>query len=373
MGIPLTPQEMVRTVPPAENAAPIYARAIVAYTSIGEPKLAGFRSPRSTASELAEHGKLVLKHAPTLKLVEEASRKPFCEWNRDWSLGPFLLFPERGSLFGFAKLIASKAYLESELGDFESAFRWLQTGLRSAHQTREPGDHWTTIRCEEVILAEFQHLLNEHGDSARFRLLAHKFLANLGSLPSLREDVKGNLVSARVALKGLAEARPGFEMNSMSHGGPSYEDQAVTYTMRLGSVRSSVEARVLKHFRQQIEAMSARTYAQRQQRAIALDQRMESDRSWHGRIAGFFSPSFEPASAAYVRLDANRRLCRSALELWDIKAVSGAFPLQENRSWLQTLQPRAKHEGQRRSTEGLFDSLGRRRVLSPIEIGKSRA
>ncbi len=328
MGIPLTPEEMVRTVPPAENAAPIYARAIITFKSIGQPEINGFRSTTLTKEERASYRKLILEHSPTLALIEEASRKPFCEWNRNWVMGPFLVFTEFPSMKAFGKLMVSKAYLEAESGQFEAAIHWLETGRKLARHAREPSliAMFVSLSIELAILAEFQQLLKEHGASANFRRAANKFLLDPGSLPSIREAMKGEVVSHRVVIAGLAEGRPGYEWDSTGGHGPTHEDQVISYMFRIDSIRTSIEARVLMHYRQQIEAIGQGGFRKELAASADMDKNLTADQSWSGRIVSEIFPVYHYSGEAVTKLEATRRLCRSGLDLWEIKAKTGAFP-----------------------------------------------
>ncbi len=330
LGIPTTPGEFVRNVPLQQNAAPIYQRALTVSKALGSTKIQSFRGTSIKPEELVEYRRYVIDQAPALDLVREASEKPDCSWNRDWSLGPLLLLPEYAELKGFGKLAASRAYLEAESGNYEASMQWLMVGRRVASHAREP----ILIAClvsvaiDSIMLNEFQQQLCQYGDKPAFRVAAAKFLEQPVPLPSVREGMKGEVMLVRTTMAGIEQGRKGFDPSAMFGFGtePDAQTKAYMYAFRFPFVRAAIEAKSLKRYREMFEAIGEGGFKKEQQVMADLDTKIIADRSLLGTLAGIFYPVFAQAGQAMTRLEAQRRISKAALDIWDLKAKAGVFP-----------------------------------------------
>jgi hypothetical protein len=101
-------------VPPEQNAAPIY-RQLDAYlkqnptgkTSSVVRRLLNRTPP--TPVELARGRALIAQRAQFFKLIHEAAARPRCDFQRDWSLGPDILFPEYARMRDAVRWLVGRA------------------------------------------------------------------------------------------------------------------------------------------------------------------------------------------------------------------------------------------------------------------------
>jgi len=100
-GIPLALWDLERPLPPPErNAAPLYeqlARLLNQRPLDGTLEEAALRlgsHHRDASGDVAAARKLLLELQDVLALVHQATDRPFCVFQRDWSLGPAMDLPK---------------------------------------------------------------------------------------------------------------------------------------------------------------------------------------------------------------------------------------------------------------------------------------
>lgn len=114
------------------NAAPLYWQAISSLPKLddAERKLLDNRKGKPTDAERA----LVARAEPALKLLEEASRGDFCDWNLDLSKGPSLALPHLASLRELARL----ALLKARVSEAHTAVSQCESVFRLARHASKP-------------------------------------------------------------------------------------------------------------------------------------------------------------------------------------------------------------------------------------------
>ncbi|MBI5706176.1 MAG: hypothetical protein HZC36_04210 [Armatimonadetes bacterium] len=150
LGIPLTPQDM-RPHPPIadkDNAAPLYRQAIAAIQAeIPNFERVRYQMPSEVMDWVADplethHAELAAsfkKFDPAIKLLEEGSKRPHCDFERDFSKGPNLLFPEFADMKAMAKLVGARGLFHARRGHTREAIEDFDTVSRvAAHVGEEP-------------------------------------------------------------------------------------------------------------------------------------------------------------------------------------------------------------------------------------------
>src|SRR5665213_797020 len=126
-GLPTTAAEFAATIAPAkpeENAAPLYRELPAAFKPLGdfpttEAKLLNDPSAKNLAA-----AKAVIQNAKAcFAIIDEATAKPKCWFNRDWSDGAAVLLPEYASLKEAAKLLAMRGTVAADEGRVGDALK----------------------------------------------------------------------------------------------------------------------------------------------------------------------------------------------------------------------------------------------------------
>lgn len=161
-GIPLSASDLVREIPPEQNAAPILKRAFAAMDKLTKADIDALQPPNSP--QAISDPKLLLNPAaraairkaqPALNLLEEASKLPHCSFDHDPDHGPLELYPEWGSMKKLCRYAAFSAYLHAADGDVAAALRDLRIGASTSRFLAEEGSLLGTNvagACERIVL-----------------------------------------------------------------------------------------------------------------------------------------------------------------------------------------------------------------------------
>lgn len=348
--IPTTPEEMRRAVDANMNAAPQYRLAIEALRRHGRSAPAPPTSSTSTSVDQVltpPYREWVEANAETLGILETAAAKPLCDFNRAWEKGANLLLPEFVEMKSFVKLAVAKSRYAADAHDYKNSFHWLEVARRVGVHAREPLliGQLVAIACESITLAELQRQIYAHGSDANFRTCARQYMTQMGDLASLRDGLKGEAMFTHVTMAQLASGT--MQMSDLVHlsdggGAPSNEpglsERLLVMGFKLPGVRQDAEAKVLGSYRRTVERIGTdpNDYKKVLEGSSKLDQTfMDQDRTLSGQMAGIFVPVFSQAGVAIAKMEVNRRLTLCGLELFEIKAKTGAFPtsLPASASW----------------------------------------
>lgn len=132
---------MVRNIPEADNAAPLYQQAmniVRALNSEGTPVYQASIHRDRLSFLMASYVKSL---DSVMGIVERASAKPDCYFNRNWSQGDQLLLPEFAELKRFAKAAAYTARLASRKGDWKAALPLGRSGIPDCQTCRRTPAH----------------------------------------------------------------------------------------------------------------------------------------------------------------------------------------------------------------------------------------
>jgi len=129
-------------VPEAENAAPLYLKA----ADLVEPKGGGGLKPPDAYSakglpspaDLKALAEFVSHFGEAADLVREATQRPKCRFDTDWSDPPAALFPHLARMRAVARFTAAEAMVESYRGHQAEAVDRLRMGfVASRHASSE--------------------------------------------------------------------------------------------------------------------------------------------------------------------------------------------------------------------------------------------
>lgn len=175
-GIPLTPKEFQRpSPPPDQDAAPIYEQLTRLLKEKpldpkGEDAASRLGSRyQYTAEDVAAARNLFADRQDVVTLAHQATDRPQCVFQRDWSLGPSLLFPEFAPARAAARLIKAESYLLALDGRYPEAIANQARGFRIATHMAPDGaliGYLTDIACEAITLRGMQDILYLAGPNA---------------------------------------------------------------------------------------------------------------------------------------------------------------------------------------------------------------
>ncbi|MEQ1934293.1 MAG: hypothetical protein ABL962_10515, partial [Fimbriimonadaceae bacterium] len=239
LGFPTVPDE-VKTIPVADNAAPLYEEAIRRNTQLmiarPSPYVNGIPDP-SYARSIVRH---LNEKQSVLDAIELAAAKPRCLLSNFYQGTTFEQYFE---VMEFNWLALQKAEVLAQSGQFEEAFKWLRIARKVAMDLRQPiliGIIYS-INGEVECLKLLQKLIRIHSGDATFARLAAQFCRDSGPLPSIREAMAGQILSSRWTLREYEAGRDPSVVKLIS---PVAESQT-TVSMNITSMRKDIELRFL--------------------------------------------------------------------------------------------------------------------------------
>jgi hypothetical protein len=145
-GLPTSGAEyaaQIRKAEPSENSAPLYRQLS---STMRRPlpdfnKLHLALTFRPTRAAVAEPTDAVQKYAKALRIPDQAAKLPRCWFDRDWSMGEAVLFPEFADIKDVAKLLVLRGSVAAHNGDVEDAIEDAQTiQIMALHVREEPNE-----------------------------------------------------------------------------------------------------------------------------------------------------------------------------------------------------------------------------------------
>ncbi|MBI3910371.1 MAG: hypothetical protein HY320_05490 [Armatimonadetes bacterium] len=243
-GIPGSWRQLRTSPPPAaQNAAPLYQRLTQllkerpldqkAYSltySIGTRYAL-------TEEEIGTVRRLLAERRDVMDLVHQAAARPRCDFQRDWSKGWSVIFPNYSSLRLTALLLRAESYLLAKDGRYREAVANQVRGFRIAeHAASDPilMGYLTGLECRAVTRSGLEEILYlagpnaEVAESVRRAILAHPSRFDLRR--ALAGDVALALAPSTVDLlrregpKALAELAGPPAAGSGSNSLPALRD-----------------------------------------------------------------------------------------------------------------------------------------------------
>lgn len=157
-GIPTSFAEVaaqVTSIPPNQNAALHYKKLIeFKYPSTNDfaPLLQNARDPRKLDKTAAKA--VLKKYSDYISIVEAGSKLPGCDFQRNWSKGYAVLFPELGKVKYGANLLLVKVHLAATENRPNHAANELKNIFKLAkHIANEPNTISKLVACNIQVLA----------------------------------------------------------------------------------------------------------------------------------------------------------------------------------------------------------------------------
>lgn len=222
-GLPLEFDEIIPPLPdPKRNAAIAYREVSerMVKKPMGELRRALYAlylpGVEPGQIRIAQEG--LRKYAKELEQVGAASRLPECVFDRDWSLGANLPFPELAQLKSCGQMLAARALLSAREGRFGDSERDLRaTFAMATHVGSEPtlisGLVQTAI--EAFALRAISTIVLRNPNDVRATAMADRLLDTYPKGASLMNALKGEIAFGQIVIKTLKDLR---EIEALSAG-----------------------------------------------------------------------------------------------------------------------------------------------------------
>lgn len=347
-------------VPEADNAATFYRRGFAeihagsGFQGISDALLDAVIDGKAKPDDLARARKTLQEDARGLAFVIQGSERKALSFDRQWELGPRLIFPEFSDERNAARMLVLRAVL---MDDPAAAGRDLGAAARlAAHAGSEPIIISAFVGSSTEVSVEkgIRHLAKRGG---AWTTAANSALDAFGPLPDPHRFLAGEVVMGRHVASDLGNL--GLrDLGMMSEG-----EGSLPFAFRFAKfkvVRDAFEAREIEYWRKLYAALPADPLDWRQAtRAAALPY----PKGPSGALVQMLSPFLETVGNLAAQVEAERRLTRAALDLEEGRQAPlpadpfGAGPLhvrREAKGWTlwsvgpdgvdQNGRPRGRHD-----------------------------
>lgn len=336
-GRPMTPEEIIpKKVPSSENAAPLYESAFALLKSESVDGKTLEQSVADTAKEYAAQPDLNATRAafenalvhPTfsqaLELVEQATTRTQCNFNRQYDLGASLIVPHLNEMLAIGHILNAKALLLAHRGEPQQAYATLATALRMAD----------ALRTEPILISALIR-------NAQYKM-ALETLPALSAIAPPDDETAAHLSALLDAVDPVAPFVRALDGERSLYGEWIYNcfaDGNIHDLLGLeqGGAWAGRFAKAVLGYRPSLQldhTFFLRNYARFADNAsrpfweISPPPRMnpEDEFPWYATLSRFFTINFNSSFLGIVHMQAQLRVSRTGLALIRHKAARGSYP-----------------------------------------------
>ncbi|AIE84998.1 hypothetical protein OP10G_1630 [Fimbriimonas ginsengisoli Gsoil 348] len=330
-GIPVEPAELapMTFVADKDNAAPYYAKvSSLMKTGAFRADFDTLGTSWSTRTKTTDRSKFpaALAHLrPLLALVEAAGDKPGCDFRRNWSLGPNLLFPEYADIKLWLKALCVQAEQQSAGGDWRAALKSIERAETISHHCGADPiviGHLVQIATEKIVDRSFEKIIGQHVGNARFVVAAQQTIAKYGPLPDYRRSLMGEVAMGRVAIPMIDS------FGVFGGGSPGHSNALERTLLQSHTVQNAFDTKFLRAYRTFIERVpkDPRQWEKATLAAREMQREIDADNSLPNKINQFLFPTFDAAAMATGGIVTHRQLIGTTLKLIDVRHQTGRYP-----------------------------------------------
>lgn len=341
LDLPLDPEDMAirPAVPVADNAAPFYRRFAAELKARKDLKSDMVRAAMEGAmrpgeAELRRARPVVAQLSPLIDVASQASTKAGCDFERDWSLGPDVMFPEFANQKDAAKWLCTRALTRARSGDLEGGLKDLEAaGKIGGHIGREKSliSGLVMIAIDAITIAGIESLASykEH-DIATLRSL-REALENLPDIPHYSHFLEGEVFFGYYTARHLDRFwKKNTEAEEWDWDSSMGVPRIVVLPPFISSelVGKAYAAKSLEYWTHMFRLIRSEKYS-----AAEIGRKMDVlARDYEGTyrpsdvLNTILMPVFAQAGQAFEKAEANRRMAIAMIDVLLHKRATGHYP-----------------------------------------------
>ena len=215
-GLPLTPGELNRPLPPADrNAAPLYVRLTELLDKqplTGDDKVLDdvTKQVPPTPDHIARLRFALQRRQDVVSLIHQAAQRPECVFSRNYALGPNLLFPEYARMRSSARILTNESLVMLADGKTIDAIRNESLGFRVAQQAAaEPNiiGKLVGVALNTITLRFMERVLYTAGDQPGIAQSVADTIAQNWKTVSMADGMRGEIILGEVVFGMLRNGK----------------------------------------------------------------------------------------------------------------------------------------------------------------------
>ena len=226
-GIPTSAAEFaarIKPVPPEQNAARFYRELVKLRDEL--PKDPINYCPIRDAS-LAKDKRFVASIGKLYNIIDDATKRPHCWFDRDWSQGYAVLFPEYAYMKNAARLLMIRGSVEASEGNSQAAVKVVnELFAMGRHLDEDPAAiaYLVHIAVIQIAAQTVSTWSMEHRNEPAYRKLLQQMIEELPR-PDLRRLYSAELYSMLLAIDMLSTPGGRRKFGLKDDDGPSLAQQ----------------------------------------------------------------------------------------------------------------------------------------------------
>jgi hypothetical protein len=340
-GLPLNAADLKRPhISESENAASLYRRLDAIqkarperYADVDEI-MAVLRPTPPIAKQIARSRHLLAARKTELTLIHEAVSRRRCDFRRDWSLGPNLMFPELSRMRSAVRLLAGESGLMLRDGRPVDAVRNMALGFRIAEHANNDGfliGHLVAIAIDAITFRGLETILYSAGSLPGVAEAVTASIDKLWKPRSLADGLKSEIVMQRSAMnlvrgQGLSALRqltsgdePDLDKNHKPKPVSESEKRLVGQTLESSGA-------YLLHITRVLTAVADSPYPQAQPIFERISVEVDAIKDPHLMLVAVLSPALDQMPANRSRGIAKAQVIRASASVLKWKQSHGSFP-----------------------------------------------
>ncbi len=326
VGLPLEISDLdIRPVPEEKNAAHIYRLLSSSFSkSQKEHSLIDTASQRDAGpKDIQAADRALPKISSRIALLMQVERYPECNFNRDWSLGSKLMFPELGYMKQSVTDLCYQADYDDRHHDLATARRELAIASRIAvHAGSDPIliGMLVEISARQIVNREITSMIRRHSSDPSGLARLETDLQQQAAFPQMRRYLAGEVV------EGLRTIQTASSMRDLSFpsDSPAWQDAI----LRSSFVKTVFEGKFIDAWTQTWAKLPshAEDWDGYSKPLKDMETAISADRSPDNLMNQVLLPVFSESTNQLGILLARHRLLLASTELLQIRARTGNLP-----------------------------------------------
>jgi hypothetical protein len=325
--------------PPEQNAATYYLRLdqwmrqhpyVYQRNEPAEGGLMGRLRPDATVQ--AAGRKRMTHFAEALKLIHTAASLPRADFQKNWALGPAILFPEYARMRGATRLLTDESALFLWDGKPLVAVQAIGQGFAIASHADSGGTliaHLVAVAIDAITLRGLENILYQAGDQPGVAAAVRQAIERSFTVPSLAHAMRGELVMDLVSFDMVRKGGPQAFQQVMSTAPPAQP----------ASTLAAMTPEQRRKFYEKMDADTAALVHCIRKAYLAADGPYPTAKkvfhevtSWaetnkrRYELFDVVSPVYDQSAAKHTLIAARAAAIRSAAAVLEWKAKHGALP-----------------------------------------------